>query len=151
MKRLILFCSLIASLCSAGEFDRFHYVHPSGLDAVAAWAECPVSMLNELIPAEAPKSTVVLTADEEGTPLTTRQKTLEEYVFSVQRSLDGSTAIIRLCAIDGATYRTVGVTDEDLALWEAFLASYGSTPEQWFNQAEYLEKIRSTEYSNGEL
>ena len=146
MKRLILFCSLLSMLCFAGEFDRFHYIHPSGLDAVAAWAECPVAMLNELIPAEAPKSTIVLSTDEEGNPVETRQKTLEEYVFSVNRSLDGSMAIIRLCAIDGETYRTVGVTDEDLALWKAFLASYGSTPDQWLNADEYQAKINSAEY-----
>jgi hypothetical protein len=146
MKKLILFCTLISSLCFAGEFDRFHHIHPSGLDVVDAWAECSVEMLSELIPTEAPNSTIILTTDEEGNVLTSRKKTLAEYVFSVQKSLDGTTAIIRLCAIDGETYRTVGVTDADLALWKYFLSSYGSTPDQWLNADEYQAKINSAEY-----
>ena len=116
-----------------------------------AWFECDADMLDTPIPQEALDAFFGTSTDEEGvTTSNVTNMTLRDFTFSVELSLDGTTAICRAGAKHGVTYRKERVTADDLADWMVYLNAYEYTDDDLLTIEQHAEKLASPEYSTGD-
>jgi hypothetical protein len=117
-----------------------------------AWIEVPIEMLLLIVPEntgirEAESWGKVLIGEEEdGTPIY-RQKTMEEFLLTCHKSLDGKFAIAPLAPMESPTLRTKRVTKADIEAWIPMLANYGIAVEQWLDITQYKQLISSDRYT----
>jgi hypothetical protein len=146
---------LASTLSASAQYERFKHPDPF-FTALYAFVEAPAEMLEIQVPPGAKWGTVVVTPavlDAEGnevTPAVTRQKTIGEFAFIHAYSLDGSTAVVMLAAIEAPTYRTHGVNAQDLAEWDARLAPYGLASGKWMNIPEVNALLATPAYAGPE-
>ena len=120
------------------KYDKFR--HPNG-DAYA-FLEVPIAFLEEDMPLDANWATF---KDEEVDPVV---KNLGAYTLTKVYSLDNTTAVIRLAAMQANTYRTPNMTYDDLQDWETWLDDKGYTIENFLTIEEYKALLATEAYSD---
>ena len=126
---------------------RYRQAQDEKVLAVCAWVEVATEQLINPIPQEALNQFFGVSAD--GTPNAT-EMLLKDFTYSVEPSLDGSTAMIRIGAKHGNTYRLERVTADDAADWMTYLNAYRYTDSDLLTIEQHAEKISSPSYVNGE-
>ena len=130
---------------------RYRQAQDEKVLTVYAWIEVDAEQLGHPIPQEALNQFFGTSTDEEGveTPNVTGML-LMDFTFSVEPSLDGTKAIIRLGAKNGVTYRLERVTADDAADWMVYLNAYEYTDDDLLTIEQHAEKLASPEYSTGD-
>jgi hypothetical protein len=158
MKKLLTIVLLTAAICSAGDYDRFAKTGMAlvnGERIIAtyykAWAECPVEFLNEEIPQEALTYFYGERTDEEGTviphdPLILKDFILGEPIYSIDRTK----CIITLAARNGLMYRTMYVTEQDMAVWDQYLTGYDRPSTTWLDEDQRGALLETEDYKQEE-
>jgi len=122
------------------KYDKF--LHSNGVGY--AFLELPVAVLEQQMPDYA--NWAVAEEDEEGNP--TEYKTLGEYTIGQVPSIDGTTVVITLAAMEAKTYRTPAITYDDLQDWEDWLGLHGYTIDNWLTIEERNTLLKSEVYNN---
>ena len=110
------------------KYDKF--LHTNGV--AYAFLEVPVAFLDQQMPDYS--NWAVAEEDEEGNP--TEYKTLGEYTIGQIPSIDGTTVVITLAAMEAQTYRTPAITYDDLQDWEDWLGLHEYTLDDWLTIEE---------------
>lgn len=121
------------------KYDKF--LHTNGVPY--AFLEVPVAFLDQQMPDYA--NWAVAATDEDGNP--TEYKTLGEYTIGKVTSIDGTTVVISLAAMQAETYRTPAVTYDDLQDWEDWLGLHDYTIEDWLTIAERATLLATEAYA----
>jgi len=167
MKILTVFC-LMASICAANEIEEYAYTEPAPPSPYArfaksgpalvngrritvtyyrAWAECPVEFLNEEIPQEALTYFYGERMDEEGSVIPHDPLILKDFILGKPiYSKNGTKCIITVAARNGLMYRTMYVTEQDIAVWEQYLTAYGYPSSTWLDKDQMLALRNSAAY-----
>lgn len=124
------------------KYDKF--LHTNGL--AYAFLEVPVAFLDQQMPDYA--NWAVAEEDEEGNA--TEYKTLGEYTISQVPSIDGTTVVITLAAMESPTYRTPAITYDDLQDWEDWLGLHGYTLDDWLTIEERNTLLATEAYGLGD-
>ena len=109
-----------------------------------AWVECPVALLEELIP-EAAQIIVFGESHEYDPTMTLRDLSMEVVI-----SLDETMALVRIAAKDLPTGRMDYVNADHLAIWLGYLTPYGFTLDTWLDLDGRNERLASSDYTAGE-
>jgi len=150
MSKWIAFIMLIAtsSFGQAAYDGRFEAGrHANG--ALYWWIECPVAVLTNEIPVEAKWATRTEPAPDGSTNTVQVAKTLDEYVLKKDLSLDGTTVMILLAAMERPTVRNRPVNEADLTAWEYYLTPFGYAQTNWFTTPVWRSKVASPAYLEG--
>jgi len=116
--------------------------------SVYAWVEIDAEQLDHPIPQEALDQFFGTSVDEEGNEVPNVTKmVLRDFTYSVEPSLDGTKAIIRLGAKNGQTFRNERVTAENAADWMEYLNAYKYDDNDLLNIEQHAEKLASTDYT----
>jgi hypothetical protein len=167
MKILTVFC-LMASICTSSDFEEYAYTEPvppspyarfaktgpaivNGTRITAtyytAWVESPVAFLNEPIPEAAQTYFYGERLDENGNVIPHEPVVLKDFILGEPvYSLDGTKCIITIAARHGLMYRTLFVTEQDMAVWEQYLSAYGYPQETWLDRDQMLALRNSAAY-----
>ena len=103
-----------------------------------AFLEVPIQFLSEELPTDATWS---MKEDE-------AQKTIEEYVISIQKSNDETKAVIGLMATVNPTYRIPKFTKDDLQDWETWLNTKGYSIDNFLTIEERNTLLETEDYNN---
>jgi hypothetical protein len=158
MKKLLTIVLLTAAICSAGDYDRFA---KTGMALVngerqevtyyRAWAECPVEFLNEEIPQEALTYFYGEHTDEEGNAIAHEPLILKDFILGKPiYSKAGTKCIITLAARNGIMYRTMYVTEQDVAVWDQYLSGYGYPSSTWLDEDQREALLETEDYKQEE-
>ena len=158
MKRLLTIVLLTAAICSAADYSRFAQTGPALVNGerimatyYTAWVESPVAFLNEPIPEAAQVYFYGQRTDEEGNPIAHDPLILKDFILGTPAySLDGTKCIITIAARNGLMYRTMFVTEQDMAVWEQYLTAYGFDSSKWLTTDEFFDLLNSPAYSAGD-
>jgi hypothetical protein len=158
MKKLLTIVFLTAGICSAGDYDRFAKTGRALVNGVRqevtyyrAWAECTVEFLNESIPQEALAYFYGERVDEEGGAVAHEPVTLKDFILGEPiYSIDGTTCIITLAARNGLMYRTMFVTEQDMAVWDQYLTGYDRPSRTWLDEDQRAALLESDAYRRDE-
>ena len=121
------------------KYDKF--LHNNGVPY--AFLEVPVAFLDQQMPDYA--NWAVAATDEDGNP--TEIKTLGEYTIGKVTSIDGTTVVISLAAMQAERYRTPAVTYDDFQDWEDWLGLHDYTIEDWLTIAERATLLATEAYA----
>jgi hypothetical protein len=171
MKILTVFC-LMASICAANDFEEYAYTEPAPPSPYArfaktgpalvngrritvtyyrAWAECPVEFLNEEIPQEALTYFYGKRLDEAGTVIPHDLLILKDFILGKPiYSKDGTKCIITLAARNGIMYRTMYVTEQDMAVWDQYLTGYDRPSTTWLDEDQREALLETEDYKREE-
>lgn len=119
------------------KYDKFRHLNGDAY----AFLEVPVAFLEEDMPLDADWATF---EDEEGDLVV---KDLGAYALTKDYSLDNTTAVIRLAAMEDATYRSPNMTYDDLQDWETWLGDKGYTIEDFLTIEEYKALLETEAYT----
>ena len=109
-----------------------------------AWVECPVALLDELIPADA--QVIVFGESHEYDPT----MTLRDLSMEVVISNDETMALVRIAAKDLPTGRSDYVNAQHLSIWLGYLTPYSFTLDTWLDETEWDARLKSSDYTAGE-
>jgi len=128
---------------------RYRQAQDQKVLTVYAWIEVDASQLEHPIPQEALNQFFGMSRNEEDNEVPkVTDLLLKDFTYSVEPSLDGTKAIIRLGAKRGITYRLDRVTAENAADWMEYLNAYKYDDNDLLNIEQHAEKLASTDYTD---